>query len=238
MSTVVLIGIQARLGSTRFPGKVLESLGDKPVLDHVILSAKSSLGYINEYSNRTNIRARLCLLVPETERHVYQQKIHVLKGPENNVLARYKKAMDYYKCDYIIRLTADCPLVPPYLITKIIYAGVKGGYDYFSNVDLLCRTYPDGFDVEFVSRKALSWVETHPQTTVQHKEHVTLLIRELCPTEELKMGTVLGYLDLSSLKISLDLKEDLLDIQQRYTSLGKKLTLAQSLYGVQNVQRF
>lgn len=234
----VLIAIQNRMGSTRLPRKGLKQIGDKMVLDHLIQSAKASLGYINEYSFRTKIKTHLCLVVPETESHIYRQKIHIIKGPENDVLSRYKKAINHYKCDYFVRLTADCPLVPPYLITKMIYTGIKGEYDYVSNVDLDCRTYPDGFDVEFVSRRALDWVETFPALEARHKEHVTLLLREECPKDVLKMGAVVGHLDLSKLKISLDTQEDFEEILRQYSSLSTKLEVAKKKYGEKNVQRF
>jgi len=157
--------IQARMGSTRLPGKVLMDLGGKPVLRHVIDRVK---------------------LVPEIERIVVatsrEQKddaiaakcrewgVRVYRGDETDVLDRYFKAAALHLLTVVVRITADCPLLDPTVVSRVIQEFQAAGCEYASNVHP--PSYPDGLDCEVMSIAALqtAWDEAGSKFD---REHVT-----------------------------------------------------------------
>ncbi len=159
------IFLQARMGSTRLPGKVLKEICGKPVLSLIM-----------ERLQRCH-QADLAVIVTTTEPGddaiaALAEKFSVpyFRGSENNVLDRFYQAAQFFKVDTLVRTTADCPFLDPALIDFMIDFFKKGQWDYVSNT--LRPTYPDGLDAEVFSFQALStaWREAiHPR----QKEHVT-----------------------------------------------------------------
>ena len=82
-----------------------------------------------------------------------KENIKTFRGDENDVLLRFMEIASNTKADYIVRLTADCPLVDPNIIDKSINSIIKLKFDYVSNI--LKRSYPDGLDVEVFSSNTL-----------------------------------------------------------------------------------
>lgn len=229
----VLIAIQARSTSTRFPGKIFELIGSKTVLQHVIDQAKSSQSYVSRPNRKIQIRCSVAVLYPENDsdiaKHCKQSGVYLIPGSEFNVLSRYIKAMEQIKPDYIVRLTADCPLLLDFVISKHINTATINELDYVSNVEEKCRNVADGFDCEVMSKKAIEWLKNNVKDE-HDNEHVTTLLRRARP-KELRFGFISSKLDTSNLKMSLDTPEDLERIRKYYHEREYKLTTANSIFG-------
>jgi len=190
----VLAFIQARTGSKRFPNKIYADINGQTMISHVISRVKQSK-LVNDV-----------IVVSPTPLHLPEgTKSFVYSGPEDDVLGRYIAALNEYPCDYVVRITADCPLIDPNLIDRIVYETF--GYDYGSNV--LVLTFPDGVDTEVISAKTLR--RLNDEVKEAHlREHVTLSLRENPFIQsELKLVSVESTKDYSYIKISVDHEEDL-----------------------------
>jgi spore coat polysaccharide biosynthesis protein SpsF len=237
-ATKVLIGIQARSTSKRFPNKIFELIGPERVLDHVVGKAKSAANHINRYgkqrgtSRQPMMNVRVALLIPYADKALYNNFRYsdclIIEGPEDDVLARYVDAQRITDSDFIVRLTADCPLLLDYLISKHINVAVLDDYDYVSNVDEACRTIADGFDCEVISRKALDWLNHN--AVGPDREHVTSLIRSRRP-EGIRQAVIMSKLDTSHMKMSIDTPEDLNNIRRYFEETENKKEAARRLFG-------
>ena len=224
----VLIAIQARSTSTRLPGKHRILINGISILERVILACEKSMSYINN-SGRGDISVSIALLVPSGDSIVeeFAGRVPIIEGSENDVLSRYNLALKKSYADYIVRITADCPMIPPFVITKHIINATKTELDYVSNVDPRIRTAPDGWDAEVISKRALTWAAENAKSEYD-KEHVTAILRDN-PPAWLRVGCVIGYSDHSNLKISIDTEEDLLFVRTYHDILNKKLTAAKDI---------
>lgn len=236
--TNVVIGVQARTTSKRFPGKVLETIDGKPVIKHVLDACERAAKYMNTHSQKSRLLVSVALVVPAGDQLVelYRRKITLIEGPEDDVLTRYAMLAEKTDADYIVRVTGDCPLIPPYLITKHIKTAVVNGYDYVSNVDEVARTAADGTDCEVVSRALLKYVHENANDA-KDREHVTLMIRR-DPPAWARIAHIIGYLNLSGLKLSIDTPEDLERVRAEYDRIKLALTNAENLHGRSSVHRF
>ena len=140
--------IQARMGSTRLPGKVLMDLGGETVLARVVRRLQRA-GLIDEIVVATTTSAADNAIVSECERF----SVAVFRGQENDVLDRYYHAAKWVDADAIVRITSDCPLIDPEITDNTIRAFVNCKPDYASNA--LQRTYPRGLDTEVIAWEAL-----------------------------------------------------------------------------------
>lgn len=233
----VLIAIQARSTSTRFPNKIFQTIGNKTALEHVIHQAKSSKQYLERGSHKFKLNIEIAILHPDSDvaiptayRHL---KVLFVKGDEHDVLGRYLKAQATYNPNYIVRLTSDCPLILDFMISKHINSAVFNELDYISNVDEDCRTVADGMDVEVISAKAMRWLEENVSSS-SDREHVTHALRRIMP-KELQFGFVTSKHDSSDQKLSLDTKEDLEMIRKHFHNREYKKNLAQKKYGKHNI---
>lgn len=237
MSSLVVIGIQARTGSTRFPNKVLELIDGKTVLQHVIDACKASAQNLNKFSRSNNCTISTALLIPSGDKLLDMfQSMSIQVGPEDDVLKRYVLACETFGADYMVRITSDCPLIPSPIITKLIKTGIMNNYDYASNVAEETRTAFDGKDCEFISKKALLWLDQNA-VHADDRQHVTTLLRRE-PPRWVKQGFITDYLDLSDLKLSVDTQEDLERVRQAYNRLKSKMDYAYMKYGKSNVHKF
>ncbi len=167
MKTVAII--QARIGSTRLPGKVLAELAGKPVLAWVVDAARAALG-IDDVWVATSTAAADDAVVAWCEGN----KVAVHRGSETDVLDRYVGAAKASGASVVVRLTADCPLLDPVVIAQTIRLRAMTGVDYASNVDP--PTWPDGLDCEVVTVEAL--MTAHAEATrPSDREHVTPFVR-------------------------------------------------------------
>ena len=157
--------IQARTGSTRLPGKVLEDLGGHPVLEWVVRAARAAT-QVDEVIVATSTAPG-----DDTVADLAQSLgTLVVRGSENDVLSRFVAALDAHPVDAIVRLTADCPLLDPALIDSVAGAWAAAPtLDYVSTI--LVRCLPRGMDVELVTAGALRGVD---RVAVGHdRVHVT-----------------------------------------------------------------
>ena len=237
--TRILIGIQARSTSERLPGKCFLELDGKPVLQHVIDACERSAIYMNRHGHKTRTLVTTALLIPYKDeiKDRFRGRPIIVEGPEDDVLTRYRVAADRLDADYIVRVTGDCPLLPPPVITKHIKVALMNETDYVSNVDENMRTAIDGFDVEVISKRALRWADENARTPAQ-REHVTLALREIPLPEDYRVAHVVGYLNLSHLKLSLDTWEDFERIQAHYEATKRALEQGEARHGRQSLHRF
>lgn len=162
--------IQARMGSTRLPGKVLENLSGKPVLFHVVERVKKAKKIAKVVvATTTNPEddkvAALCM----------QHNYDVFRGSSSDVLGRYYNAANEAGADAIVRITSDCPLIDPDTIDRCIEEFIVQKCDYISNVVPGKRTFPRGLDTEVFSFSALQRAHAEANDSVE-REHVTPFI--------------------------------------------------------------
>jgi spore coat polysaccharide biosynthesis protein SpsF (cytidylyltransferase family) len=239
MGHKVLIGIQARSTSKRFPRKSFAMLGGKMLLQHVVDACNKAALYSNKYSAKHGLLVETAVLCPMGDdiAETFKGKVLIHEGPEDDVLSRYAQAAKKFSADYIVRVTGDCPLIPPFLITKHINAAIQNAHDYASNIDERFRTAVDGFDCEVISKRALEWLDTHASEKYD-REHVTPLIRKK-PPHWASIGHIVGYLDLSvHEKMSVDTPEDLERVRRHFEKIRDAQELAEKLFGRNSVHRF
>jgi spore coat polysaccharide biosynthesis protein SpsF len=190
--------IQARHSSTRLPGKVLRPLAGRSVLSWVIRAAEHAAG-IGTVIVATSSAPDDDAVAAEARR----AGAEVVRGPLDDVLARYELAAETHPCDAVVRLTADCPLHDPALIAQVVGVWLADPeLQYVSNV--LVRTLPRGLDVELVRRDVLA--EQHERAVGAHREHVTSAIYAR-PSAYRCAGVVAGE-DDSDLRVTLDTAQD------------------------------
>lgn len=239
-ATKVLIAIQARSNSTRFPQKIYQIIGRRMVIGHVVDAAKSAKIYVERSSHKKTIKAEVAIVYPKGDSQVVSSCrsicANLVESPtddDSNVLARYIRAYKQFRSDYVVRLTSDCPLLLDFVISKAINVAVMNDLDYVSNVYEDIRFSFDGLDVEVVSKRAMEWLEENAREK-KHLEHVTNLLREKMPAE-LTFGFITHKLDSSDMKLSLDTPEDLDRIRKYYHDREYKIGLAQSKFGKRSI---
>lgn len=162
-----LIVVQARMGSTRLPGKVLADLGGTTVLGLMLdRLARLEVGGV-VLATTEHDRDQPLIELAEA------RGVAVIRGPETDVLARFGHVLDHFPADHVVRLTADCPLVDTDIVAEAVALHQRAGVDYTSNT--LERTFPDGLDVEVVTASALREAVAEATLTVE-REHVTPFI--------------------------------------------------------------
>src|SRR6266576_2033575 len=159
--------IQARMGSTRLPGKVLRRLAGDTVLGHVIGRVRAAPGIDAVVVATTS--------APEDDPIVAtakQRGAGVTRGPAEDVLARYALAFDEHGGDIGVRVTADCPCLDPTLLSRALdaFQSADPPGDYLSNT--LTRSFPRGYDFEIFSVRALLEAASEAQDAYS-REHVT-----------------------------------------------------------------
>lgn len=234
----VSIGIQARSTSERFPRKVFELIGGKPMLLHVIGAADRCAFYMNRKSIEKQIEVNFFVLCPHGDEiaQAFNSKARVIEGDEFDVLSRYVSMMNLADADYVVRITGDCPLIPAELITKHIQIATINRYDYLSNVDPEYRTSIDGHDVEVVSRAAMDWLNQNAKEPF-HREHVTTLLRTDKAPSYFKVGAVQNSLDQSNRMLSVNTMDDLERVRAEFEMRDSKRKRAIAKYGKENVHQ-
>ena len=216
--------VQARMGSTRLPGKIMRTVLDKPIILWDIDRISSSM-LIDEiviaipYGKENDI-------IENTIKQ-YNEKVGIVRGSENDVLDRYYKAAIQTKADIIIRITSDCPLIDSTIIDKVIEEFLNSGCDYCSNT--LRLTYPRGMDTEIFTFKVLerTWNEAKED---YEREHVTPYIRE--HPYIFKQHNVSNEEDLSHLRLTLDTEEDL----ELITRIYQQLYPTKKMFSLKDIQ--
>jgi len=206
------IMIQARIGSHRFPHKVLANIDGKTILWHVINRAKQVKG-IDEIIliTTTNKEDEILLEI------AHKNNIKVFAGEEKDVLDRHFKCALKFDADPIIRITADCPLIDPEVVNKILENFKTGKYDFASNC--LPNTLPDGLDTEIFSFQVLEKMIKNVKSDLE-KEHVTVYIRN--HLKEFRIFNFENDEDFSKFRWTIDFPEDLEVVKRIYELMKPK----------------
>jgi spore coat polysaccharide biosynthesis protein SpsF len=195
----VVAVIQARMSSSRLPGKVLMPLAGRPLLAFMV--------------DRVRRAQHIDSIVVATSTDPSDDPLAELldtigiacwRGSLENVLTRFYDAASDQKADIVLRLTGDCPLIEPQLIDACVEMLASQNLDYVSNVEP--PRYPDGLDVEAMTMNALSLAEKEA-TLGSEREHVTIFIRN--HPERFPRASLESAIDLSALRWTVDYADDL-----------------------------
>lgn len=204
--------VQARIGSTRLPGKVLLPLLGEPMLTRVMRRADRART-VDEVVLATTRRPEDDALVALAQAEGWP----VERGSDTDVLARYIGAARSRRADVIVRITADCPLIDPDVIDRTVEAFRESDADYASNT-LEPRTYPRGLDVEVIGRAALERADREDLDPAW-REHVTPFIYR--HPDRFRLVRVAADRDSSEHRWSVDTPEDFELVQALYDALGR-----------------
>ena len=206
---MIIAILQARVSSTRLPGKVLKPILGKPMLQHQverILKSKKIDKLVIATSNDSSDEAiyKLCKTI----------KIDCYRGSLDNVLDRFYWTAKRYNPTSIVRLTGDCPLIDPFFIDELINFYMDENCDYASNC--LEPTLPDGLDAEIFTFKALekAWKEAELPS---EREHVTPYINS--NPDIFRVRSWKYKIDLSHMRWTVDEKEDFELVKKIYEQL-------------------
>lgn len=189
--------IQARMNSTRLPGKVLLYLGDKTVLDHVYTRVRLS-----------SLVDRVVVAITDSDeddilnKHCLDKGYEVFRGSERDVLGRFYNCALAHKATRVVRITADCPLIDASLIDELLELHRSDALDYASNT--IEPSYPDGLDAEVFLFSALerAFIEA---TSSYDREHVTPFIKN---DLSIKKANFQNSIDYSHLRWTIDEMSD------------------------------
>ncbi|MCQ4088800.1 glycosyltransferase family protein [Saccharibacillus sp. JS10] len=196
MRTVAII--QARMGSTRLPGKVMKTLIDRTVLGHVIGRCQA-IPSIDEVIVATSSLIEDEMIVKEAQKY----GVAYYKGSLDHVLSRYYNAAKTAQADSIVRITSDCPLLDPDVSDRIIQRFLEGGHDYVSSG--LSNTFPRGLDTEVFTFEALE--RAYREATVEYEfEHVTPYLYQ--HPELFRVEGYANEMNQSQYRLTLDTEED------------------------------
>lgn len=195
---MIAIIVQARMGSTRLPGKVLKPIAGRPMLSYQI-----------ERLRRTALVQQIVIATTELSgdepivRFCADEGVQCVRGPEQDVLARYWQAAKLVGADVIVRVTSDCPLLDPQLVNAAIAVFQGGRHDYVSN--MIQPTWPYGMAVEVIAATALR--EAYEQAgDPAEREHVTPFI--YWRPERYQLHSLTRQPDLSAHRWTVDTPED------------------------------
>jgi spore coat polysaccharide biosynthesis protein SpsF len=200
--TNIIVIVQARMDSSRLPGKVMMDVIGKPMLWHIVNRLRYS-----ELINKIVVATSKNQEDDVIEELCKKYKIDSYRGSEKDLIDRFYQVSKLFNANVVVRITADCPLVDPWEVDKVISFFLKNinSYDYVSN----CRpqpTYPHGLDVEVFSYSLTEklWIEINDPF---RREWFTTVIFE--NPEKYKIFCIKNDIDLSHLRLTVDYKEDL-----------------------------
>lgn len=185
--------VQARMGSTRLPNKVMKPIAGVPMIE-LLLSRLARAQQIDQIVLATSSDERNTPLVE----HVQMLGYVCVRGSESDVLDRYLVAARQAQADVVVRITGDCPLIDPVLVDQAIAQFKSEGVDYLSNA--VPTSYPDGLDTEVFTMQALERAGRESQDLFDH-EHVTPYLRK---PGLFKTGAMQHEEDLSDLRWTVD----------------------------------
>tara|TARA_B100000315_G_C14488663_1_gene546462 strand:+ start:167 stop:904 length:738 start_codon:yes stop_codon:yes gene_type:complete len=209
--------IQARMGSTRLTGKVLKDISGKPMLWHIINRLRFSK-LINKIVVATSVNKKDDAI----EALCRKNKIDFYRGSEEDVLDRYYQAAILYKADYVVRITADCPLIDPQVVDKVISGCLKKKNIFDGASNAVRRTFPRGLDTEVFPFSILKTLWTQVKESSQ-REHVTIFMYE--NPNLFKLYSVEQERNMSHLRWTVDEEKDLKLVKEIYNKLYKKKTV-------------
>ena len=211
MKTAVIV--QARLASTRLPGKVLFPLPTgRSVLEECLYRCRLINGIdvlvaaIADDLGSDIVAKSIAWMTDE--KCFGDQAVKIIRGPEQDVLARYLKAAEEVQADIIMRVTSDCPLIDPRVCEQVLEARV--GYDYACNNQP--STFPHGLDCEAFTIEALRKADMFEKPEL--REHVTEWMRTASEIKRYNLARVGA--DEHATRLTLDTLEDYLAIRKEF----------------------
>lgn len=197
---MIILIIQARMGSTRLPGKVLKEVNGKPLLHYQIKRVLKS-----KLVDKIIVATSIMKADDVIENFCNNNKIECFRGSENDVLSRYYECAVKYNATVIVRLTADCPLSDPNIIDAVIKKLKDDKVEYCANtVPVESATFPDGMDVEVFTFASLR--KAYKEVQDPHfREHVTF---QFWQTDDYKSSQYISKENFSNYRITVDYVED------------------------------
>ena len=208
---MIVAVIQARMGSSRLPGKVLKDINGRTMLARVVRRASRST-LVNKVIVATTTAPRDKAIIDECD----SLGVPSFCGSEQDVLDRYYRAAKLFYAEAVVRITSDCPLVDPEIIDQVIQAFRKDGADYASNT--IVGTYPRGLDVEVFTFSALEKAWREARETYQ-RVHVTPYFYQ--NPELFRLVPVTGAEDNSNYRWTVDTEEDLNLVRTVYARMNR-----------------
>ena len=208
------IVIQARVGSKRFPNKVLKKINNKTILETIIARLKKTV-----LKNNIIVATSKLKRDDQIKKICNKNKVKCFKGSELDLVKRYCECVNKYKISNIIRITSDCPLVDPKLVDKFYEFFKKNDYEYVSNTTPpKVSTYPDGSDIEIFSKKILFFTNKKCQNKFE-REHLTNYMwrNNICKTYTFKTKK-----NNSNFRYSIDYETDLKAVKYIFQLLKKE----------------
>ena len=212
MKNLNLVVLQARMSSTRLPGKVMTQINGHPMI-YWEISRISKAKLVNKIVVAISDQSSDDVLAD------YLDSIHqeYIRGSLDNVLSRYVKAEENYNPSAIIRLTADCPLVMPELIDQYLDIFHKKDFEYLSNT--LELSYPDGLDIEIIAPGVFKKLFEF-SLSKEEKEHVTLGIYSR--KDKFRVYNVPNKFNISHFRWTVDTSDDLIFVKSIYAHFESK----------------
>ncbi len=215
MGKKVVAVVQARMGSTRLPGKVMLDLDGKPVIERVI-----------ERLERCKLLDAIVIATTPSSDEIIdwccENKIKFIIGSEDDVLGRVAHASRRMKADVIVDITADCPLIDPEVVDQCIGILINEGKVHVTNT--VVRTFPDGFDVQVYTLEILEKIN-EIVTDKNHRKHTGWNIDHyLCLLKELVVNVLVEDQKYNEpeMRVTLDTEEDYLLIQTIFETFRGK----------------
>jgi glutamate-1-semialdehyde 2,1-aminomutase len=207
MKTVAIV--QARMGSTRLPNKVMKPIGGKPMIG-ILLDRLSRSKAVDQIVVATSVDKRNDPLAD----YVRGLRYEVYRGSEDDVLDRYYQAALSVGATRVVRITGDCPLIDPALVDHVLNAFDRSAHDYVSNVDP--PSYPDGLDIEVFTMEALrtAWKDAAKGF---EREHVTPYLRS---SGRFRTANIANPEDFSAQRWTVDTPEDFSVVSAIFDALG------------------
>jgi spore coat polysaccharide biosynthesis protein SpsF len=210
---MIIAVIQARMGSSRFPGKVLKKFDGKELLIRQIERVKNSK-FIEKLIVATTQLARDDDIYNLCKNH----DIECFRGSEGDVLSRFYECAKQYGASTVIRLTGDCPLVDPEIIDLVVVKYLSEKLDFCANtVPPHSSTFPDGSDVEVFSFQALEKAYNEIDD-IHLKEHVTF---QFWKTNDYKSSQYHAPINLSNFRYTVDYPEDYEVVKYIFKQIAK-----------------
>lgn len=201
--------LQARMSSTRLPGKVLKPLLGKPMLLRQIERLQHSR-MIDKLVVVTSTDA----LDDQIENVCRENGLDCFRGSLDDVLDRYAAALEVYPAEHVVRLTGDCPLADWRVIDQVVRSHLESGAKYTANT--IIPTYPDGLDTEVITAELLQWIAKNARLKSE-REHVTYYINSR--PDHFQRNSVVAANDYSMHRWTVDAQDDFDFVQRVYEEL-------------------
>ena len=211
---MILAIVQARMGSSRLPGKVLKEVNGKPLIEILLyrLSQSKKIDKIIIATSKNKENDSLAKTVKKLG-------FDVFRGSEDDLLDRYYQAAKRYNPKAVMRITGDCPLIDPDIIDKVVRKFEEDNVDYCANsVPPETSKFPDGSDVEVFSMKVLD--QANLEVKDEHsREHVTF---QFWQDSKYKSSQLIQNKDWSSYRITVDYPEDFKVVKYIFRELKRQ----------------